>query len=53
MYDRFISAPGRQDIDIKKNQRRLSSDVFHTHDRIVSLAGLWTFDQRCALDSGE
>lgn len=53
MYDLFICASGYQNIEIKEDQRCLSPDVCHSHDRIVPLAGLWVYPEGFPIDFGQ
>lgn len=53
LHDLFIRASGRKNIEIKKDSGCFSGDVCHPHDRPVSVAGLWFYSPRYALNLGQ
>jgi hypothetical protein len=53
LHDLFVFASSSQNIAVKKNCRCFSSDVYHSHDRTVSLAGIWVHTQGFAVNSGK
>lgn len=53
LHDLFVLASSHKNLENKKNQGRFSHDVHHTNHRTVSLADLWVYSQRFAIDSGK
>jgi len=53
MHNLFVFTSGHKNLENKKDQGRVSSNVHHTYHRTVSLADLWVYSQRFAIDSGK
>jgi hypothetical protein len=53
LHNLFVLAPSHKNLENKKDQGRVSSDVHHTFHRTVSLADLWVYPQGFTIDSGK